>query len=63
MTVSFTREAVREYLDDVILHWRAIRDTPIDQLLPTPQRMKSLAVAYVDAYQSVRESLFGERLP
>lgn len=61
--VSFTPEAIRAYLDDAILHWRAIRDTDAEQLLPTPRRAKPLACVYIDAYQSVRTALFGECLP
>jgi hypothetical protein len=55
-TVPFTEEAVRDYLDGNIRAWRNWRRTPDD-----PRR--GMAMYYVDAYQSVRASLFGEILP
>ena len=48
-TVPLEREAVREYLDSCIHYWR-------DD--PSPH-----AQYYIDAFQSVRTSLFGETLP
>ncbi len=49
-TVPFTEEGIKVYLDDAITHWR--------ECAPTDMRSH-----YVDAYQSVRVSLFGELLP
>ena len=49
--VAFTEDAVKEYLDNCITHWR--NNAP-------PSEMRS---HYVDAFQSVRTSLFGELLP
>ncbi len=49
--VYWTRKAVKAYLDEVITHWRMCDATP---------EMRS---NYIDAYQSVRVSLFGESLP
>ena len=48
-TVPLEREAVREYLDSCIRYWRDY---------PSPH-----ARYYIDAFQSVRTSLFGETLP
>lgn len=50
-TIPFTEEDVKAYLDTAIKNWRA--------------KMGSTRVAYyyVDAFQSVRISLFGEFLP
>ena len=48
-TVPLEREAVREYLDSCIRYWRDY---------PSPH-----AQYYIDAFQSVRTSLFGETLP
>ena len=48
MTVDFTEENVKEYLDDCIAYWRNAN--------------KDYSVYYLDAYQSVRISLFGEPL-
>lgn len=49
--VPFTEEGVKNYLDNVITHWRRCDAEP---------EMRS---HYLDAYQSVRISLFGELLP
>ncbi len=51
-TVSFTQEAVKHYLDACIRVWRARRKTG-----------DKIGVYYIDAYQSVRISLFGSMLP
>lgn len=48
--VPFTEEDVKKYLDHAISYWRKC----------PPTEMQS---HYVDAYQSVRVSLFGELLP
>jgi hypothetical protein len=56
-TVEFTREAVKEYLDGAIRHWRRLRDKQ-----PEAVREECMATYYVDAFQSVRVSLFGEVL-
>lgn len=53
-TVEFTEEAVKEYLDRNIRHWRSQRDSISEA---------QMALYYIDAYQSVRISLFGETLP
>jgi hypothetical protein len=58
-TVPFTPEAVMAYLDGAIRSWRKKRDRAIGGDI----RAYNMAVFYVDAYQSVRESLFGELLP
>ena len=50
-TVPFTEKDVKEYLDKVITHWRMCDAPP------------GMASHYVDAFQSVRMSLFGELLP
>jgi hypothetical protein len=49
-TVPFTEEAVKKHLDMCITHWRAFSST-------------KMGLHYVDAYQSVRLSIFGELLP
>ena len=59
--VPFTETDVKAYLDKAILFWRKKRnDAP-----STPEGTKLVVMArhYVDAYQSVRVSLFGDRLP
>ncbi|MHA1950298.1 MAG: hypothetical protein ACW99G_14740 [Candidatus Thorarchaeota archaeon] len=47
-TVEFTKEDVKEYIDNAIAYWRLSRE--------------SYGIYYVDAYQSLRMSLFGELL-
>ena len=54
-TIPFTKEAVKKYLDDCIILSRKERDSGEEKA-----RMYGY---YVDAYQSVRTSLFGEILP
>ena len=49
-TVPFTEEAVKEYLDKCITRWRGAART-------------DMRAHYVDAYQSVRLSIFGDLLP
>ena len=49
--VPFTQEDVRKYLDTCIVFWRKKCDSGGEGA--------EMAGYYVDAYQSVRESLFG----
>lgn len=51
-TIPFTKEEVKKYLDKCIRFWRERRDVEKDVL----------ASYYVDAYQSVRISVFGKLL-
>jgi hypothetical protein len=57
-TVPFRRKAVKAYLDRCIRHSRKRRDS-----YPEGHPGKDMALASVDAFQSVRVSLFGELLP
>jgi hypothetical protein len=57
-TVKFTKKEVKNYLDSVIIFWRKQRDDKITRGIDNQQE-----VCYIDAYQSVRVSLFGEMLP
>jgi len=57
-TVEFTQEAVKGYLDMCIHTWRRKR-----QDATSDDDEKQMAIYYVDAFQSVRVSLFGELLP
>ena len=52
--IPFTEKDVKAYLDECIKHWRNIRDSESEK--------KDMAIFYVDAFQSVRTSLFGELL-
>jgi hypothetical protein len=49
-TVVFTEEGIKEYLDNCITHWRGCAPTDMQK-------------HYVDAFQSMRITLFGELLP
>jgi len=50
--VPFNKESVKAYLDKCIIHWRKERD----------QYNNQIASFYIDAFQSVRISIFGELL-
>lgn len=52
-TVMFTKEAVKKYLDDCIVFWRKKRNSNAGE-------EAAMCEHYIDAYQSVRTSLFGE---
>ena len=55
-TVAFTPEAIKEYLDVAIGRWREAKKNSHTKAAET------MASCYIDAYQSVRVSLFGEKL-
>lgn len=48
----FDEDVVKDYLDTCIKHWRKRREF----------RGYEYAIYYIDAYQSMRNSLFGELL-
>lgn len=50
--VVFDEQNIKNYLDNVIVFWRRRRDEKEDEI----------AKYYIDAFQSVRNSLFGELL-
>lgn len=56
-TISFTKKDVKNYLDECIIYWRKVR---ANHLRMTKER--DMANCYIDAFQSVRSSLFGELL-
>ena len=51
--IPFEEEEIKAYLDKAICSWRKTRDSKTDEM----------AVYYIDAFQSVRMTLFGELLP
>ena len=54
-TVPFEKEEIKGYLDRCIRKWRKIKaDKELDSV--------AMAECYIDAFQSVRISLFGELL-
>ena len=54
--VPFTEISVKEYLDRCIVYWREKRDSS------NSINDKETSINYIDAFQSVRCSLFGEQL-
>ncbi len=50
--ISFTKKDVKKYLDECIIFWRDTRNKDYDSFAPI----------YVDAYQSIRMSLFDAKL-
>ena len=60
-TVSFTERDVKIYLDSCIKFWRAKRDNR-NVFDIREMKERDMALFYIDAYQSVRMSLFGELL-
>lgn len=52
MILPFEKKAVMNYIDECIIYWRAER-----------KNGDSMAQYYIDAFQSVRTSMFGELLP
>jgi hypothetical protein len=62
ITVEFKPASVQYYLDQAIVKWREERDSLKEQV-----RVKTAALEraehYIDAFQSVRVSLFGATKP
>jgi len=56
MTVKFTKKNVRAYLDHFITFWRGKHKFSSNNL-----QEKHMSEDYIDACQSIRISLFGER--
>jgi len=59
-TVSFNEESVMAYLDRVITVWRRRKEDASGD--DGDLAMENMAICYIDAFQSVRVSLFGELL-
>ncbi len=63
-TIAFNKESIQEYLDNAIRRWRIRKADAIkmrgDEANPEGETL--IAMCYVDAFQSVRTSLFGELL-
>ncbi len=58
-TIEFTGDAIKGYLDKAIIRWRKTKD----EVAPGNATDDLVASCYIDAFQSVRMSLFGELLP
>jgi hypothetical protein len=70
--VPFEEKAIKEYLDNAIRRWRKKLAISCDSTKLEPiayidvdglERDKLIARCYIDAFQSVRMSLFDEFLP
>jgi hypothetical protein len=53
------KSEIKDYLDECIRHWRGVRDSDCDSL----DAQVSMAIYYIDAFQSMRITIFGETLP
>lgn len=60
-TIEFSKEKVKEYIDSCINYWRNKKLEPAEDL--DEARHKLICACYIDAYQCMRISLFGELLP
>ena len=60
--IEFTEEAVKEYLDMCIKFWRKRRDSSKESGAGGNEKDEFMAICYIDCFQSVRTSLFGEVL-
>lgn len=58
--LTMTEDEILTYLDGAITKWRLIKHKHSDDFVPNKLHM---AICYIDAFQSVRDSLFGEVLP
>lgn len=56
-TKTIDEDRVKDYFDRAINHWLGIYNRGL-----SPEEM-AMARNYIDAFQSARESLIGERLP
>lgn len=61
-TIPFTEKDVKEYLDNCIIKWRKRKRKHQNESYRTSKELELMAADYIDAYQSVRMSLFGEVL-
>lgn len=65
-TVEFSKEEVLRFLDARIDFWRKEKSEPValpvDETIDN-ERHKLICSCYIDAYQSMRVSIFGELLP
>ena len=55
LNLDATEKDIKEYLSDCLIYWRAIKESPTHS-------DRRIAMYYIDAYQSVYISLFGETL-
>lgn len=62
--ISMTPQEIREYLDEGIMSWRSQRDQAANPGHESGDAvLHAMARYYIDAFQSVRSTLFGETLP
>ena len=60
--VPLTEKDIKEYLDNAIRKWRKTRDDKSMSPTSSEEMESVIASCYIDAFQSVRMSLFGELL-
>ena len=59
--LEFTKEAIGKHLDGCIKYWRKRQNRPGPPIRSQPQS-ELMAVCYIDAYQSMRITIFREAL-
>ena len=67
--IEFTRESIKEYLDNCIYHWKDKKNKAMIERSNKDSKFKSLesteelrAIHYIEAFQDVRLEIFGEKL-
>lgn len=55
-------EELLEYLDKAIRHWRGVRRNTLGVGTLAAGKSHEMALHYIDAYQSVRTTIFGATL-
>jgi hypothetical protein len=55
-----TLPEIKSHLDECIMHWRRIRDEA--KIEEGYEIVYHSAICYIDAYQSLRKTIFGEIL-
>ncbi|KKL99448.1 hypothetical protein LCGC14_1814310 [marine sediment metagenome] len=53
-TIPFIKKDIKDYLDNAIKHWRIKKENVMEG------QERLIASCYIDAFQSVRMTLFGE---
>lgn len=67
--VKFTKRDILEYVNSAIINWRERKESSLQQLKKGVLGKKAygedklIAQCYIDAFQSVRISIFGKTLP
>lgn len=65
VTIEFSKEEVKKYIDSCIDYWRKRKLEPeeSDDTYIGNERHSLVCACYIDAYQCMRVSIFGELKP